>query len=142
MLNNAFGVDNLNGSFGVSEGGMTLYLGGTTQTVFSSTALPPSLPIDDFQTKFNLRFGSVSQGSAQINFSIDTLKLPPIPVTIDVKPDDFPNSINPSSEGRTPVAIVTTGPPDNVDTFDATTVDPATSFLGQQARRLIRSIPN
>jgi hypothetical protein len=47
-----------------------------------------------------------------------------IPVTIDIKPGSFPNSINPKSQGKIPVAILTTG------TFDATTVDPTTVLFG------------
>lgn len=47
-----------------------------------------------------------------------------IPVAIDIKPGSLPNSINPSSEGVIPVAILTT------DSFDATTVDPATVLFG------------
>ncbi|MBI4486218.1 MAG: right-handed parallel beta-helix repeat-containing protein, partial [Acidobacteria bacterium] len=47
-----------------------------------------------------------------------------ISVAIDSKPGSFPNSINPRSRGRIPVAILTT------DTFDATTVDPTTVFFG------------
>lgn len=133
MLDNAYGVDNLNGFFGVSEGSTSLYLADTSQTVFSSTALPPSLPIDDFQTKFNSRFGSVSQGSAQINFSIDALTpcAIAIAVKIDIKPGSFPNSINPKSNGKIAVAILTTdATSDNSITFDATTVDPATVLFG------------
>ena len=45
-------------------------------------------------------------------------------VAIDIKPGSFPNSINPKSRGRIPVAILTT------DTFDATTVDPTTVRFG------------
>jgi hypothetical protein len=42
----------------------------------------------------------------------------PDPVTIDLKPNSFPNSINLGSKGRVPVAVLTTAD------FDATTVDP------------------
>lgn len=45
-------------------------------------------------------------------------------VAVDIKPGSDPNSINPRSKGRIPVAILTT------DTFDATTVDPATVRFG------------
>ncbi len=48
----------------------------------------------------------------------------PMPVSIDIKPATFPNSINPQSKGKIPVAILTT------DSFDATTVDPATVLFG------------
>jgi outer membrane protein assembly factor BamB len=47
-----------------------------------------------------------------------------IPVTIDIKPGSFPNSINPRNNGVIPVAILTTA------TFDAATVDPATVRFG------------
>jgi hypothetical protein len=46
------------------------------------------------------------------------------PVAIDIKPGGFPNSINPRSHGRIPVAILTT------DSFDATTVDSTTVRFG------------
>lgn len=45
-------------------------------------------------------------------------------ISIDIKPGSFPNSINPRSKGRIPVAILTTA------TFDATTVDPSTVRFG------------
>lgn len=49
---------------------------------------------------------------------------PVITIAIDIKPGSFPNSINPRSKGKIPVAILTT------DTFDATTVDPTTVRFG------------
>ena len=45
-------------------------------------------------------------------------------VTIDIKPGSFPNTINPRSKGKIPVAILTTG------TFDATNVDASTVLFG------------
>ena len=47
-----------------------------------------------------------------------------VQVTIDIKPGEFPNSINPRSNGVIPIAILTTA------TFDATTVDPTTVLFG------------
>lgn len=47
-----------------------------------------------------------------------------ITVTIDINPGGFPNSINPKSKGKIPVAILSTG------TFDANNVDPATVRFG------------
>lgn len=44
-------------------------------------------------------------------------------IVIDIKPDDFPNSINLRSRGVVPVAILSS------DTFAATTVDPSTVLL-------------
>lgn len=46
-------------------------------------------------------------------------------ISIDIKPGSFPNSINPKSKGKIPVAILTT------DSFDATTVDPTTVLFGR-----------
>jgi hypothetical protein len=46
-------------------------------------------------------------------------------VIIDIKPGDGPNSINPGSKEKIPVAILTS------DTFDATTVDPTTIRFGE-----------
>ena len=51
---------------------------------------------------------------------------PVLEVAIDIKPDEFPNSINPKSNGVIPVAILTT--PD----FDATTVDPLSVEFGPE----------
>ncbi len=47
----------------------------------------------------------------------------PTAVSIDIKPDSDPNSINLGSKGNIPVVIFST------DIFDATTVDPATIML-------------
>lgn len=56
---------------------------------------------------------------------------PEAPVVIDVKPGSDPNSINPSSAGVVPVAVITTsvaaGEPSD---FDATEVDPLSVRLG------------
>lgn len=49
---------------------------------------------------------------------------PVLNVPIDIHPGSFPNTINPGSRGRIPVAILTT------DTFEATTVDPTTVRFG------------
>lgn len=46
-------------------------------------------------------------------------------VTVDIKPGSLPNSINPKSKGKLPVAILTT------NAFDATTMDPTTVRFGQ-----------
>jgi hypothetical protein len=56
--------------------------------------------------------------------SFDSFPSEEIPVAIDIKPGEFPNSINPKSKGVIPVAILTTA------AFDATTVDPTTVLFG------------
>ncbi|MBI3988294.1 MAG: SBBP repeat-containing protein, partial [candidate division NC10 bacterium] len=53
-----------------------------------------------------------------------------IPVTIDIKPGSFPNSINLGSGGTVPVAIF------SETTFDATTVDPTTVTLASAPVKL------
>jgi probable HAF family extracellular repeat protein len=53
----------------------------------------------------------------------------PITVAVDFKPGSATNPINPRSNGEVPVAILTT------DTFDATTVDAATSAWGLRELR-------
>lgn len=45
-------------------------------------------------------------------------------VGIDIKPGDFPNTVNPGSRGRLPVAILSGAE------FDALTVDPASVTFG------------
>lgn len=48
----------------------------------------------------------------------------PVAISIDIKPATFPNSINPNSRGRIPVAIL------SKYFFDATDANPATIFFG------------
>ena len=48
----------------------------------------------------------------------------PVPILIDIKPATSPNSINPKSKGKIPVAILTTS------SFEATAVDPTTVLFG------------
>jgi hypothetical protein len=55
---------------------------------------------------------------------VDPSSVCPFEVSIDIKPDDYPNSINLGSHGTVPVAILSTP-----YVFDATDVDPATVGL-------------
>jgi hypothetical protein len=93
-------------------------------------------------------FGSSGPGSSSMNFS-NTVTVgysgPPATTTssasgvfpgtfpaaltaaIDIKPGDFPNSINPTNQGAISVAILTT------PTFDAVTVNPLTVQFGPNA---------
>jgi hypothetical protein len=98
-------------------------------------------PTVDFPPQWHWREGTGGDGrAAQIVRSVSPAPLPspadlafalmgvpgPVaPVSIDIKPGSFPNSINPRSRGKIPVAILTTA------TFDATTVDPTTVLFGQ-----------
>ena len=52
------------------------------------------------------------------------LVCPPIEISIDIKPGDLPNSLQPRSKGRIPVAILTT------ETFAADSVDPSKVLFG------------
>jgi len=54
-------------------------------------------------------------------------------VSIDIKPGDGPNSINPKSKGVIPVAILTTS------TFDATTIAPDTVKFGPSGAVPVKS---
>jgi hypothetical protein len=58
--------------------------------------------------------------------SIETLSVLAIGIAMDIKPGEFPNSINPKGNGVIPVAILTT------DGFDATTVDPLSVRFGPE----------
>ena len=61
---------------------------------------------------------------ARFDLPFQTLVETTLQVSIDIKPGSFPNSINPKSKGKVPVAILTT------DAFDAATVDLATVLFG------------
>lgn len=136
VIDNNYGVDNFTGYFtpisvnGVpqpSVHAISFYLADTSQTVFSSTALPDSLDA----VSFNNRHGSVFAGTGTIFFSIDTISEGcEIPVEVDIKPNGYPNSINPGSNGKITVAILSTDETSNTITFDATTVDPTTVHFG------------
>ena len=54
----------------------------------------------------------------------DQLLVCPVEVSIDIKPEGYPNSINLGSGGTVPVAIISAP-----EVFDATTVDPTTVML-------------
>jgi hypothetical protein len=60
----------------------------------------------------------------QASFPVETFSHAPRPVETDIKPGKTPNSINPTSGQKIPVAILTT------DTFDVTQVDWETVSVG------------
>ncbi len=95
-------------------------------TVFSDTALPLVPPdLSEFEfALFTFRFDDpVNFSDAVIVGVLTSLYVGALPVEIDIKPGSDPNSINLSSAGVIPVAILSSA------TFDATTVNPDTIFL-------------
>ena len=96
-------------SFATSDAG-DVYAGGLyTQRFFPGDVFP------DFTAQ------SFPDGT---DMSFRTFLSAGIEVTIDIKPGGDPNSINPSSKGKIPVALLTT------ETFDALSVDPMTVQFG------------
>jgi hypothetical protein len=85
-------------------------------------------PPRSFGTVFDLS-SAPSQGYPFKTFMIRAEDGPatpvPGPVSIDIKPSSFPNSINIKKNRVVPVAILTT------DIFDATDVDPSTLLFGK-----------
>lgn len=65
-------------------------------------------------------------------FDLDETQ-PPTSVTIDIKPGKTPNSINPSSKQKIPVAILTTASFDALDVFYALEADPLSVEFGPDA---------
>jgi hypothetical protein len=85
---------------------------------------PFSITVGDFN-------GDGQQDVATANLDADSVSIlinntaVEIAVKIDIKPGSFPNSVNPKSKGKIPVAILTT------ESFDATTVDPTAVLFGR-----------
>jgi uncharacterized repeat protein (TIGR01451 family) len=72
-----------------------------------------------------------SNNFASLDLNVDCV----VPVTINIKPGEYPNSINPGSQGLTPVAVLTTlaGEYGNPLAFDATLIDPLSVRFGTRA---------
>jgi hypothetical protein len=69
----------------------------------------------------------ITSATADVELDYLTVSMSPIiGVSIDIKPGSDPAPINPKSNGKIPVAILTTA------TFDATTVDPGTVHFGAE----------
>jgi parallel beta-helix repeat protein len=75
------------------------------------------LPLYDFESDDRILDGD-DDGTATVDMGVDEF-VPEVPVDIDIKPGDYPNSINLGSKGVVPVVVLTT------DEFDASTIDPA-----------------
>jgi len=87
-------------------------------------SLPVELP--DFPGVLTLHFVNpmFSGPTLRVNFQNLMVTLAPTIVTMDIKPGETPNDINPASRGNIPVAILTT------DTFDAVQIDPLSVTFG------------
>ena len=60
------------------------------------------------------------------NYVVPGAATGPIPLPVDVKPASWPNRLNPKSRGDLPTAVL------GSETFDVTTIDPATIVLGME----------
>jgi len=112
-----------------------LYSGEQTVTVDVTSFINSAVAAGDAFAGFNLQVAvpcvdligppSVAFGSLEFPPAASLIVTEGAPlISIDIKPGSFPNSINPRSRGKIPVAILTT------DTFDATSVDPSTVLFG------------
>lgn len=87
-------------------------------------SLPAELP--DLPGRLFLDFENPSFPGRLFSVNFPNLRVTRAPtlVTVDIKPGNSANSINPNSQGNIPVAILTT------DTFDAVQVDPLSVTFG------------
>jgi hypothetical protein len=84
-----------------------------------------SVAIGDLNEDNDLDLVVAKGENDNISILINTGFLPVLEISIDIKPDSYPNSINFKSKGKVSVAILTT------DDFDAYDVDPVTcEFAG------------
>jgi hypothetical protein len=90
----------------------------------SDQSLPTVLP--DIPGRFALDFVPTGTLGPVTSVFFDLATVSPLieTVTIDIKPGNTPNSINPGSNQKIPVAVLTT------ETFDATQIDPLTVVFG------------
>jgi len=95
-----------------------------------------NLPEGGYEVRVEVESEGVWWGGAptETTFTITAPPAPPVKtVLIDIKPGSYPNSINPGSQGRIPVAVLTN------ETFDATTVDPTTVKFGPKNATAVHS---
>lgn len=106
--------------------------------------MTPPLPItgNPVQSTFSWMPTDAQIGTSIVNFNatsssggftlcpVTLVVVDVLEVTIDIRPGDFPNSINLGSNGGVPVAILS-----SID-FDATTVDPSTVALAGAGARV------
>ena len=92
--------------------------------LITGDSLPTSPPDPELFDLANMFIGFIDiDTTAALSLTVTNLRLPVREVEIDIKPGSDPNSINLSSAGVIPVAILSS------ETFDALTVDEETIFL-------------
>jgi hypothetical protein len=103
------------GSTNFTNGVLTVQFDRSLAVQSLGTAVPGTTVYPTVQGGFSSSPDDVFSGQGRVQIAL--------PVTIDIKPGSFPNSINLRSKGNVPVAIFSTSE------FDATTIDPATVRL-------------
>jgi hypothetical protein len=100
------------------SGDITGFLPNTSTPIFSATL--------SGQGRATFLFWNTSMDLLNPHYLLYSIEyhFEPMPISIDIKPATFPNSINPQNKGKIAVAILTT------DSFDATAVDPTTVLFG------------
>lgn len=116
-----------------TDGSASVLLGrgdGTFETAqeFAAAEGTQSLVVADFNKDGRqdlATFGDSERTPDVMSILLNDASISEIPVTIDIKPNDSRNRINPRSSGKVRVAVLTEA------SFDATEVDPATVRLGR-----------
>jgi len=109
---------------------------GPQKLKWKATLITEDLPLGSYTVSVEVESDGVWWGGepTETTFTITAPPTPPVKtILIDIKPGSYPNSINPGSKGRIPVAILTN------KTFDATTVDPATVRFGPDNATVVHS---
>ena len=107
---------------------------GSQKLRWNATLNTALLPPRDYTIGVEVQSDGVWWGGEPTETTFTITAPPPVKtVLIDIKPGSYPNSINPESKGRIPVGILTD------ESFDATTVDPATVRFGPDDAKAVHS---
>ena len=142
------------GTFGSGDGQVRFQIGVTVNNsnqIIVADAGNHRIQVFDSLGNFLYKFGNIGSNDGQflgprnvavdgtgrmiitdpVNHRVQVFGSPVITAKINIKPGSDPNSINPRSKGKIPVAILTTSTADGdpID-FDATTVDPLSVEFG------------